>query len=268
MDLSERASASPGTDTASTASTLRHPWETARATFLLDLLQQGGHLHPPAARALRVLDVGSGDAYVARSLLSRAVADVHCWDLHFTDDDLAALGRIHGITPTREAPTGSFDIALLLDVIEHVEDDVGLVRDVAARVRPGGHVLVSVPAWPALFSAHDEALRHHRRYTPAACRAVLARAGLVILQAGGFFHGLIAPRAVAVVVEKLLGRRPTRPGVGSWSGGTFLTGAVVAALRAEQHASLALARRGIDVPGLSFFALCRVPSPSPLREER
>jgi SAM-dependent methyltransferase len=253
VDLSER------TADAAAAGSRRHPWEVARAAFLLDVLQGEGGLQTPAGFPARVLDVGSGDAYVARSLLARVEARVCCWDLHFTDDDLASLARIHGVTPSRQAPEGTFDAALLLDVIEHVEDDVALVADVAARVRPGGFVLVSVPAWPALFSAHDVALHHHRRYSPAACRDVVARAGLDIVQSGGFFHGLIAPRAAAVAIEKVAGRKPARAGVGGWNGGDVVTGAIVAALRAEQVASAFFARRGVDVPGLSFFALCRVP---------
>ncbi len=252
MDLSER-SAGPASDSR------RHPWEVARAAFLLDVLQFEGGLQTPAGFPPRVLDVGSGDAYVARSLLSRVDARICCWDLHFTDDDLASLARIHGVTPSRQAPEGTFDAALLLDVIEHVEDDVALVADVAARVRPGGLVLISVPAWPALFSAHDVALHHHRRYTPAACRDVVARAGLDVVSSGGFFHGLIAPRAASVAVETIVGRKPARAGVGGWSGGEFVTAAIVAALRAEQRASAFFAARGVDVPGLSFFALCRVP---------
>ncbi len=253
MDLSERSAGRPASDGS------RHPWEIARAAFLLDVLQYAGGLQTPAGVPPRVLDVGSGDGYVARTLLGRATARVCCWDLHFTDDDLAALSRVDGVTPSRAAPEGTFDAALLLDVIEHVEDDVALLADVAARVRPGGLVLVSVPAWSALFSAHDVALRHHRRYTPASCRDVVARAGMQVVSSGGFFHGLLAPRAAAVAVEKVVGRKPARAGVGGWRAGEVVTAAIVSALRAEQRISTFFARRGVDVPGLSFFALCRVP---------
>jgi SAM-dependent methyltransferase len=236
----------------------RHPWETARASFLLDVLEHAGGLRTSSGAPLSVLDVGSGDGYVARVLLSRAAARVCCWDLNFTDDDLATLARVHGLSPSRAPPDGAFDVALLLDVIEHVEDDLGLVRDVVSRVRPGGIVLVSVPAWPSLFSAHDVALRHFRRYTPAACRAVLGRAGLTVEQGGGLFHGLLLPRAAAVVAERARRPRVSSQGIGAWKGGDVVTGAILAALQLELRASRFWARRGIDVPGLSYFALCRV----------
>jgi SAM-dependent methyltransferase len=238
----------------------RHPWEIARATFLLDALVRSGALGTPGGVA-QILDVGSGDAYVARQLLARAAVAITCWDRHFSDADLRVLADTPGLTPVREVPDGRFDAALLLDVIEHVDDDVGFLRDVVARLRPGGVVLVSVPAWPALFSAHDVALHHHRRYTPDACRATLQRAGLDVVTSGGFFHALLAPRGVAVMREKLLGRRaPHDAGLGRWSHGPLVTDVVVRVLRAEQRLSDAWARRGVDVPGLSFFAVCRVPA--------
>ena len=244
MDLSERAGDS---------ATPRHPWERARAAFLLDVLDDGGVLR--AART--VLDVGSGDAWLASQLLRRTNASVTCWDLHFTDDDLARL-RAPRLTPVRAPPAGPFDAALLLDVIEHVDDDAGFVDDVLARLRPGGRVLVSVPAWPALFSAHDRALQHVRRYTPDSCRALLRRAGLHVERSGGFFHGRIAARAAAVVVEKL-GHAPNDAGIGGWRHGRALRALITGALRAEQRVSKVAANAGVDVPGLSFFALCTLP---------
>lgn len=259
MDLSERSNAGGS----------RHPWEVARAAFLLDVVDDAADAlganpaHGPGG-ALRVLDVGSGDAWLAQQLRARRACDVTCWDVHFLDDDLARL-RAPGLTPTRAAPPGPFDLALMLDVIEHVDDDLGFVVDVVGRVRPGGFVLVSVPAWPLLFSDHDRALRHMRRYTPASCRAVLQRAGLTVVGSGGFFHGLIVPRAAAVVVERVVERLrgpagATEAGVGGWRHGPRLTNAITGALRLEQRASKALAAAGVDVPGLSFFALCRTPA--------
>lgn len=249
MDLSERTTTTP---------TTRHPWETARAAFLLDTID-----HLLSAGGLRVLDVGSGDAWLASQLVRRVHdaghnADVTCWDVNFSDDDLARV-RALGLAPTKTAPAGPFDLALLLDVIEHVDDDKALVEAAAARVRDGGHVLVSVPCWPQLFSSHDRALAHVRRYTPDSCRDVLRSSGLEIVRSGGFFHALVLPRAAAVVVEKLRGDTEKREGVGAWRGGAAVSAVIHSVLRVEQRASAAASFFGVDVPGLSFFALCRRP---------
>ena len=196
----------------SSASRRRHPWEVTRARFFQRVLADAGALAVPRA----MLDVGAGDGYVARGLLDALPAggEVVCLDPLYTDEDLrrfAAEPRA-GLSFAREAPPRRFDVILLLDVIEHVPDDRAFVGEVVATsLAPGGLVLVTVPAWQPLFSAHDTALAHHRRYSPAAFRALLDDAGLVTVRGGGLFHSLIAPRLLEVAGEKmqrLFGRAP------------------------------------------------------------
>src|SRR6185437_805450 len=110
--------------------------------------------------------------------------------------------------------------------------------------------------WPALWSKHDEALDHRRRYRPREARRLLEGAGLAIVEGGGVFHGLIAPRVLGVARERV-GLAPAQNGVGAWRGGLIVTNAVVAALRVEQRLSRALSSRGVDAPGLSWWAIAR-----------
>jgi hypothetical protein len=252
MDLSEV----PGT------SFRRHPWEVARARFFRRVLADAGVLH--GRRAL--LDVGAGDGYLARGLLETLAPDsqVACVDAHYTDDDLARFSTpaLPGLSFSRGWPAGCwFDVVLLLDVVEHVEDDRGfLAQVVGEHLAPAGTVLVSVPAWQPLYSAHDVALKHFRRYSPGACRDLLAGAGLVVRRSGGLFHSLLAPRALAVAGEALarrLGRSTRAPAdLGEWHGGRLATAVLAAALAADNAISHALSRVGATLPGLSFWALC------------
>lgn len=245
MDLRERA---PG---AVDGPAVRHPWEAARAAFVVERLAERG-----VGRGHLVLDVGAGDGWLAAELQRSTGCAVTCCDDVYTVADERRL-RAAGLEACRAPPLGSFDAALLLDVLEHVEDEHALLRSVVERVRQGGTVLVTVPAWPALFSAHDRALRHRRRYTPSACRRLLQGAGLVVDQAGGLFHGLLVPRTVSVLAERLgFAPRSGSAGVGHWRGGAALARATVAALRAEQRLSVSAARRRLELPGLSWFALC------------
>ena len=258
MDLSEV----PGT------SFRRHPWEVARARFFARLLRDAGLGTTPKA----VLDVGAGDGYLTGTLLGDlpAGSTAVCFDAHYTDEDLRLFGARApaGVTFARQRPAGRFDLILLLDVIEHVPDDRAFVGPfVADHLAPGGVVLVSVPAWPALFSRHDEALKHYRRYRPAACRALLADVGLAVRRSGGLFHSLLLPRALGVAGERVLaglGRRSAAPpNLGAWRGGRALTAVVEGALAADNVLSRAVARLGPAVPslpGLSFWALCDAPA--------
>lgn len=245
MDLRERPPSDPPEPSE------RHPWEQARASFVLELLRP--ELRPGDA----VLDVGAGDGWLATRLQEELGARVSCWDPHYSDQDLRRLSAL-GLQPSREAPAGPFALALLGDVLEHAEDDAALLADAVARVRPGGRVLVTVPAWPALFSSHDRALHHQRRYTPASLRARLDAAGLLVDESGGLFHSLLLPRALQVLSERL-GARPAPAGVGHWRGGPRLTRTLAALLGMEQRLSRAAARLAVDVPGLSAWALCTRP---------
>jgi SAM-dependent methyltransferase len=252
----------------------RHPWEVARARIFLRLLER---LEVRATTGAW-LDVGAGDAWFARQL--RAVvpdrARVACWDVHYGDagppadpDDIAAAegAEANGSGPALEfsarRPEGVFDGVPLLDVVEHVEDDVGFLRAVVAdSLAPGGWVLVSVPAYQSLFSDHDRFLRHERRYSPGAIRAVVEGAGLRVQARGGLFHSLL-PVRVAQVGRERARHRPAAAGhgpegIGAWHGGRLLSRALVAGLGCDTALSLALATRHTPVvPGLSTWVFCQ-----------
>jgi SAM-dependent methyltransferase len=76
---------------------------------------------------------------------------------------------------------GRFSTVTLLDVIEHVEDDVGMIRKAARLVLPGGRMIVSVPAIPSLFGPRDRRLGHFRRYSCHTLRCALAQSGLKLI---------------------------------------------------------------------------------------
>jgi hypothetical protein len=151
---------------------------------------------------------------------------------------------------------------LILDVIEHVQDDAAFLRDVLARLRSGGTAIVSVPAWPWLYGPHDVHLGHCRRYSPAAARSLLSAAGLEIEQAGGLFHALLPARALAVLASRLSRGKKADKGrsladLGNWGGGAAVTRVLDGILRLEGRVSRRLAAMGVDFPGLSWWARCR-----------
>lgn len=247
MDLSERSQQPTG----------RHPWELARLAFFRSVLARQRVLNDQ-----RWLDVGAGDAWFATSLRAslRQGASITCWDPYYTSEDLAGAPEAGtGVTLTDERPGGHFDGALMLDVVEHVEHDVAFVKDIVdTMVKPGGWVLVSVPAYQALFTEHDRQLKHFRRYSPAQCRRTLEAAGLTVQAEGGLFHALLLPRAIAALMERRRATPPTTTGVGAWTGGELLTRIVNAYFALEGRGSLLLSRqRRFVVPGLSYWAFCR-----------
>lgn len=251
MDLSERRG----------GASRRHPWETARANFFRETLRRAR----PFDRPLRVLDVGAGDGFLAGALQadlppgSRMV----CFDANYTDQDLADFrAATPDVTFTRDRPQETFDVLLLLDVIEHVPDDGAFLRDlIQGNLADEGTVVVSVPAWQGLFSKHDEALRHFRRYSPAGLRQVIDANGLAVHRFGGLFHSLMLPRAVSVLREhalRLLGKEPDLPpAADEWRAGPLISSAVDRLLALDTGFTNACARVGLSLPGLSVWAVCR-----------
>ncbi len=232
---------------------VRHPWEVARAEFFRNLAASACDL----ATTRRLLDVGAGDGWFADEIAPCVAADatIVCWDINYDATQLAAPTSPL-VRRTAEPPAGRFGLVFLLDVLEHVTDDDALLRDdVVPRLDERATLIVSVPAHPRLFSAHDTFLHHCRRYRPRAVVELLDR-HVEVVRHGSLFTSLVAGRAAQVAAERV-GRHRRQTGVGAWHGGPLVTGAVTAVLRADARCGGALARRGVRLPGLSHWAVCR-----------
>jgi 2-polyprenyl-3-methyl-5-hydroxy-6-metoxy-1,4-benzoquinol methylase len=100
-----------------------------------------------------------------------------------------------------------FDLVAAFDVIEHVEDDVGAVAALAARLRPGGFLVTSVPANAWLWSEHDAQHHHKRRYRLSDYRPLFEGAGLTVRRAT-HFNTVLFPLIAAARLAKSVARLP------------------------------------------------------------
>lgn len=105
-----------------------------------------------------------------------------------------------------ELGADEFDSAFLSNVLEHIEDDVAALRQLARTVRPGGHVIVFSPAFMLLYSEYDASIGHHHRYRLPEVRRRFVAAGLEVREARyvnsvGFFSWLLLVRFLRVTPE-------------------------------------------------------------------
>ena len=159
----------------------------------------------------------------------------------------------------------SFDLITCLDVLEHTPDDVVSLRELRRVARPGAALLVTVPAYQALWSSHDVANHHYRRYRRPALLAAGREAGWEPVTWSYFNSILLAPAAAVRLAERLPRRRGERGRSHVEVTPPALDGLLELPLRAEAAA----VRRGVRLPvGMSLMAVFRRGnSPQPPREE-
>ena len=215
------------------------------------------------ARFDSALDYGCGDGYTGELLQDVfRIPHLTAVDPFLPEVSCGVARREAGTVERARDPAAlhgrRFDLILLCDVIEHVEDDVGLLGQLSRdHLAPGGLVMVTVPAFEALFSAHDRSLKHRRRYTLSGLRDVVARAGLTAVEDGYLFGSLLPARVVATAVGERAAAGPQEHGIGGWQRGPLVTRIVTTVLQVDNAIMLASRRLGITLPGLTTWALCR-----------
>jgi SAM-dependent methyltransferase len=120
------------------------------------------------------------------------------------------LGREIGTAPLPEltgVQDGHYHLIALLDVLEHIEEDRASLASIKRKLAPGGRILLTVPANEWMWSAHDAAHHHHRRYSKAGLRKVIQSAGLKI-ETLSHFNTLLFPLAAAArIAGKIIGKK-------------------------------------------------------------
>lgn len=182
-----------------------HWWYRARRDILADYLTRWGDLPGDA----RILEIGCGTGHNLPMLAQFGEIDAIEIDETARAKASERLGKPVGTAPLPElvgvAP-GSYDLVAVLDVIEHVEDDVAALKAIATALKPGGKILITVPAHQWMWSAHDVVNHHKRRYSKRAFEALLEKSGLAGRKLG-YFNSLLFPVAVAArFAGKLMGK--------------------------------------------------------------
>jgi SAM-dependent methyltransferase len=232
-----------------------HWWFVGRRRIIADVMRQ--HLAAERGADRRLLDVGCGTGgmlgvladFGRTSGLDISPEAIDLCRQRYGDRVDARVGLIPQDLPT----PGSVDVVSVFDVIEHIGDDSAALRQLYRTLRPGGTLVVTVPAYPFLWSEHDDLNHHKRRYTRKELRQRLTEAGFRVATLS-YFNIWLFPVVAAV---RLLRKRSGGTGKSDFA----LPPQPVNALLAWLFASERLLLRRTSLPfGVSLIAVATKPT--------
>lgn len=176
----------------------KHWWFVGRRRLLLKLL--GRVFRPADSNAPReILDVGCGTGTMLQHLSAygnTTGADADAEAVYFCRR--RGLENVLQLTDaTLPFERGAFDLVTMLDVLEHIDDDLGMLGEVFRVLKPDGLLLATVPAYRFLWGAQDEISHHKRRYRAKELEARLEQAGFSLLKLS-YFNTLLFPFIAAI----------------------------------------------------------------------
>ncbi len=178
-----------------------HWWYRARRDVLARLIERS----VPLPAEARILEVGCGTGHNLPMLARFGRVDateIDGFARVIASKRLGHAVRDSALPALKGVPDRTYDLVAILDVLEHVEEDREALASMAGKLRPGGRILVTVPAHPWMWSAHDVVNHHKRRYTKKTFRAAAGDAGLKV-ELLTYFNSLLFPLAAAA---RLAGR--------------------------------------------------------------
>jgi SAM-dependent methyltransferase len=189
----------------------RHWWFVGRRRIVTRLIERFVALSGGA----RILEAGCG--YGGNLQMLAQFGEVDAFEYQADARAFASTRASRPVT-AGALPDGigfeddAFDLIAMLDVLEHIDDDVASLEALRARLADHGTILLTIPAFPWLWSEHDEVHHHKRRYTKASLERVIRKAGLEPVRIG-YFNTLLFPVAMAQRLASRLCRGKRHPDV-------------------------------------------------------
>jgi SAM-dependent methyltransferase len=224
----------------------RHWWYRARREVIAALIRRSVSPQPDA----RILEIGCGTGHNLAMLGEFGHVDALELDEEARTFAEERLGRSVMSAPLPELAgvlDGQYDLIGAFDVVEHIDDDRAAVASIAAKLKPGGKFVMTVPAHAWMWSAHDVVNHHKRRYSKRRLRQLIESSPLR-LDTIGYFNSVLFPVAVA---ERLSSRLLRKDNADLRLPPAALNATLERAFAAERHL---IGRLPLPV-GLSLFAV-------------
>jgi len=202
------------------------------------------------------IDIGSGDQYFVKKMAKlRPEAIYYSVDTGYSNSD---CGRKDNIITTNKIKktTEKADLMVLMDVLEHVQDDNKMLAESLCHAQDGANVIITVPAIQRLFSEHDAQLKHFRRYSRRQLKQLCEENNVKIESLHYFYFSLFVVRSL----EKLFRRKSKKIGLSGWSHpqSSMTTRTITAIMNADFAVCSVLSYFRIHPPGLSLVLVGKI----------
>lgn len=252
----------------SSVSNSHHPWETARVSVIYELIKKS--VPDIYKKEFLIADIGCGDIFLIEQLARLLpYAQFIAVDIAFTDEIISFIKqkqhndriRIYkSLADARTEGVNNFDLVLLLDVVEHVENEKLFFQNILDNVSitENTYFCITVPAFQSLFINRDIFLKHYRRYNKTTLFSTLNQNSLIPVSIGYFFFSLLPVRALQKMIEVFY--RPdieNIKGIGGRNGNKAIDNIIKSTLIIDFKISEFFRKIGIILPGLSVFTIAR-----------
>lgn len=242
----------------------RHPWEISRAEMTISIMANCLSDIHKKSKGLNVVDIGAGDMYFDKEYLQLFPND-KVWAI---DNEYKAFisGHDH-ICMAKEIDEINgvkFDVAILMNLMEYLHDEVRFLKELTTHMQQGGKMFFILPAYSFLFSEHDVYVKGLRRYSFKSFEEIIKKAQGVDLQDSFYFYfSLFSVRAMEKLLHMPADKTQKKVPLWKYPATHFYTRAITAMLNADFHVWRLLQKTGIKLPGLSLFAVCEINRDAP-----
>lgn len=239
-----------------------HPWEYARAEVVIDLLCK----HIKGRKLKCVTDIGCGDVFFLNQFCSKFEVETPiAVDVAFDNSIISQLKQTNRNIlffkniDDISALSPNADIIFLMDVLEHIENDVEFLKKLLGNglVDKNTCFMITVPAFNKLYCSHDKWLGHYRRYDLRMLKQHIELAGLECIEGGYFFTSLLIPRWMQKKLESPKKMEKEQTGIGGWKRGKIVSKLYEWALLCDYYFFRFFRSFGLICPGLSTYILCK-----------
>ena len=235
----------------------RHPWELSRTRKIMDVCKKTlADLHLEGD--LRIANIGAGDTYFDQCYLSKFPADfIYAVDTGYDtlDSDATNIQKVHDLSLL--SGETMLDAVFMMDSLEYMPDDAAYLRTILEKVKPGGKLIFTLPAFQFLFSDHDIHVENLRRYSITSFKKTANHVpSLKVLDHHYFYCSLFCVRFLKKILHLPIDKDQKITAAWKYGRKNIITVLLTACLNLDYQFCKVLHFLKIYIPGLSLLVVC------------